>query len=323
MKHALVKSLLIHLAVIILFLLDLPFFSSRPNADEFRQVPIIVNLNDVKISEMTNLPPKAKMGEEDKQAVQKKQKEERYTQEPPREEPQPVPPQIDEKKQEPAPEKAPDVPEEKPLPPKQDFLEAPKPENKPKQPEKKPVVTPPPKKPQPPKQETPPPKKVENKKTPELANPLKSLLASVDEIEKNIGKSPSEATIKDGTAVQNMGIEGGTGGSYFSELSISEVDAIAGRLRACWNLDPGAMGIENMVVEIRAFLNRDGTVKEARILDTSRYSSDPHFRSVADSARRAVYICAPYSILSEKYADKYDMWSTMKLRFNPLDGKVN
>lgn len=94
-----------------------------------------------------------------------------------------------------------------------------------------------------------------------------------------------------------MGIEGGTGGSYFSELSISEIDAIAGRLRACWNLDPGAMGIKDMIIEIRAFLNKDGSVRKVDIINTSRYNSDAHFRSVADSARRAVYICAPYSIL--------------------------
>lgn len=120
-----------------------------------------------------------------------------------------------------------------------------------------------------------------------------------------------------------MGIEGGTGGSYFSELSISEIDAIAGRLRACWNLDPGAMGIEDMIVEIRAQLNQDGTVRQVEIVDSSRYRSDGHFRSVAESAVRAVHICAPYSILADKYAEKYDMWKVMHLRFNPMDNSVH
>lgn len=119
-----------------------------------------------------------------------------------------------------------------------------------------------------------------------------------------------------------MGIEGGTGGSYFSELTISEMDALAGRLRACWNLDPGAMGIEDMIVEIRAQLNQDGTVRKVDILDSSRYGSDNHFRSVADSARRAVYICQPYSILADKYPEKYDMWKTLLLRFNPMDASI-
>ena len=77
-----------------------------------------------------------------------------------------------------------------------------------------------------------------------------------------------------------------------------------------------------MIIEIRAFLNKDGSVRKVDIINTSRYNSDAHFRSVADSARRAVYICAPYSIFADKYADKYDKWNTMLLRFNPLDGQI-
>lgn len=88
------------------------------------------------------------------------------------------------------------------------------------------------------------------------------------------------------------------------------------------NLDPGAMGIEDMIVEIRAQLNQDGTVRKVDILDSFRYGSDNHFRSVADSARRAVYICQPYSILADKYPEKYDMWKTLLLRFNPMDASI-
>ena len=165
------------------------------------------------------------------------------------------------------------------------------------------------------------PKKEEKKDEPQLANPLKSLLASVDALEKETNTSQT-ATIKEGTDVANMGVEGGTAGSYFSELSISEMDALAGQLRACWNLDPGAMGIEDMIVEIKAQLNQDGGVYSVEIMNKPRYRSDSHFRSVADSAVRAVHICAPYKILSEKYASKYEEWKVLRLRFNPIDQSV-
>ncbi|MBE6443333.1 MAG: hypothetical protein E7020_01540 [Alphaproteobacteria bacterium] len=150
---------------------------------------------------------------------------------------------------------------------------------------------------------------------------MKSLLASVDALEKEANVS-SVATIKEGTNVANMGVEGGAVGSYFSELSISEMDALAGQLRACWNLDPGAMGIEDMIIEIKAQLNQDGSVRSVEVQNTTRYNTDNHFRSVADSAKRAVYICAPYKILSEKYAEKYDEWRVLRLRFNPIDQSV-
>ena len=316
MDKALKKSIALHLVVFIICLVDLPlFFWNKPTVG---QVPIIVDLKDVKISEMTNLPPKAKFGDEDKAASQIKRKiEKKYTKDEPKEEvSEPEP-----KKVEPKEEKTPEPPATKPEPPKRDHLVAPQPKKPtPKVEAKKeaPKPKPKPKKAEPKK---PQPKK-EDAKKPELANPLKSLLASVDALEKAEGPKDATATIKEGTDVNNMGIEGGTGGSYFSELSISEIDAIAGRLRACWNLDPGAMGIEDMIVEIRAQLNQDGTVRKVEILDTGRYNSDNHFRSVADSARRAVYICAPYSVLADKYAEKYDLWKVLRLRFNPMDNSV-
>lgn len=315
MKQSLYKSLALHFVVFLLIMVDIPLFWH--NKTTLNQVPIIVDLNNVKISEMTNLPPKAKMGKEDKAASKVKRKiENNYTkEEPKKDDKRPI---AKEPEEEAAPEEA------APTEPKKDYLVAPQPK-KPKAPKKKPTPPVPAAKPKPkpkPKPEVKKEQKQPEKGKPQLANPLKSLLASVDALEKEVGNTNQEATIKEGTEVNNMGIEGGTGGSYFSELSISEIDAIAGRLRACWNLDPGAMGIKDMIIEIRAFLNKDGSVRKVDIINTSRYNSDAHFRSVADSARRAVYICAPYSIFADKYADKYDKWNTMLLRFNPLDGQI-
>lgn len=312
MDKALKKSLILHVAVFLLMIVDLPLFWS--NRVTLEQVPIVVDLKDVKISEMTNLPPKAKFGKEDVAASKVKRKiEEKYTQEEAEKAP------VSDKRQKTEEETV--EAKEKPVEPKQDFLVAPQPK-KPAAPKKKskpqPVIQPQPKKPQPKK----PAPKPEDKKKPQLANPLKSLLASVDALDKETGNTSAEATIKEGTKVNNMGVEGGTGGSYFSELSISEIDAIAGRLRACWNLDPGAMGIKDMVIEIRVFLHKDGSVRDVKILDTSRYNSDRAFKAVADSARRAVYVCAPYSIFANRYLDKYDMWKTMLLRFNPFDASI-
>ena len=283
------------------------------DSSAMRQVPIIVDLNKVKISEMTNLPPKAKIGKEDKAASTVKRKVENYKTPEPKEDA----PKKEEKSQPKKEDAKPKAVVEEPEKPKNDYLvtkEEKKAEPKKRQEKVVPV-----------QQRRPKPKakpKTQAKKTPELANPLKSLLASVDSLEKTLAEENKTAEIKEGSDVKNMGVEGGTGGSYFSELSVSELDAIAGRLRACWNLDPGAKGAQNMIIEIRASLRQDGSVEEVEILDQSRYNSDTFFRSVAESARRAVYICAPYKIFSEKYADKYDMWNTLLLRFNPLDASI-
>lgn len=305
----------LHGALILAMLINIPlFFFSKKT--EMSQVPIIVDLKDVKLSEMTNLPPKAKIGKEDKQASVEKRKEvsSNFTT-----------PELGKKEgdssEAPTPKKE-EVKKEEPKA-KQDFIVAPQP--------KKPQTKP---KPQP-KPEA--PKKAETKKgnnsvpavkqeagKPELANPLKSLLASVDSIEKNLGPTTQQATVKEGTQVNNMGIEGGTGGSYFGELSISEIDAISGRLRACWNLNAGAKGAQNMIVEVRAFLTPEGKVKDVKVLDMGRFNSDPYYRTIAESAVRAVYVCEDaYQVLVTKYSNKYDLWKTMLLKFNPLDGNIN
>ena len=311
MTSGLKKSIALHLLVFLLWVIDIPMFWW--NRTQPSQVPIIVDLKDVKISEMTNLPPKAKFGDEDKAASKVKRKvEKQYTKDESKSE-------LEHKSKDNVKEEPKDtVSETKPEPPKKDFLVAPQPKKpqikvKPKKQEVKPK----PKKQGPKKQ----PEKDIKKEEPKLANPLKSLLASVDALEKEANIS-STATIKEGTKVANMGVEGGTAGSYFSDLSISEMDALAGQLRACWNLDPGAMGIEDMIVEIKAQLNQDGSVRSVEIMNSYRYSSDSHFRSVSDSAKRAVYICAPYKILSEKYAEKYEEWRVLRLRFNPIDQSV-
>lgn len=309
MTSGLKKSIALHLAFLLLWIIEVPMFWW--NKTDAGQVPIIVDLKDVKISEMTNLPPKAKFGKEDKEASQVKRKiEKKYTKE---EASAPVEEKKEIKEEKPKEDKKQEaVAEEKP---KKDFLVAPQP--------KKPQIKKQPKKEEVKKKKEPAkkPKKEEKKEEPKLANPLKSLLASVDALEKETNKSQT-ATIKEGTDVANMGVEGGTAGSYFSELSISEMDALAGQLRACWNLDPGAMGIEDMIIEIKAQLNQDGGVYSVEIMNKGRYATDTHFRSVADSAVRAVHICAPYKILSEKYAEKYDEWRVLRLRFNPIDQSV-
>lgn len=316
-KSSIYKSLALHGIALLLVTIDMSWLLRKNMTLD--QVPIIVDLNDVKISEITNLPTKAEFADQDSPATREKIEEIHAKDETPLQEMKPN--EADETQE------TEDVPEdETPVEPTQDFIVPPQP-SKPKLPEKKPEPkhpTPPPqpKKPTPPKK-TPEPKKPAPKNQPVLDNPLKDLLASVDNMEKKLGEQTANATIKTGTQVNNMGIAGGVGGSYFSDLSISEADAIAGRLRACWNLDPGAMGIEDMVIEIRAHLNKDGSVRDVDILDKGRYNSDRHFHSVADSARRAVYVCQPYNILAEKYPHKYDMWKTMLLRFNPMSHTVN
>jgi len=102
-----------------------------------------------------------------------------------------------------------------------------------------------------------------------------------------------------------------------SKMTISEQDALRSQLEKCWNVPFGAKGVEDVLVEVEITVGPDRTVRAAKILDKSRYSNDTFYRAIADSALRAVRspICSPLNLPS----DKYDLWKTITVRFNPKD----
>ncbi len=324
------QSIALHAAVILLFYFDMPDFWHEDLT--MGEAPIIVDLSQVRIDEFTNLPTKAEFGPEDRKATVEK-KTEQYT---PPAEPEPEP-EIEKNEIKNEPEPTPQPVEEKPTEVKQDFLEAPVPDKKPeKKPEPKPTPKRPPvpaHKPKPKPQPKPEPKKTEpaKNKTQEQSNvknnALKDLLREIDNNQNvDLGEKTQSAMIKEGTQVNNMGIEGGKSeGSYFSDLTISETDAIASLLASNWNLDPGAIGIDGMVVPIRVYLARDGSIQKIEFIEQSRFNSDPSYRSVAESAQRAVYATqqAFKDVFGGKYADTYDAWRTLKLYFDPLNKGVH
>lgn len=333
MNKYLKQSIFLHIAVFLLFMIDMPNFWH--NDLTLGSAPIIVDLSQVRIDEMTNLPAKAEFGPEDRKATVAERKEEvQYTKDTaPEPEPEPAKPEPKA-----APEKQPETaPDEQPTEVKQDYLEAPKPEKKPdRKPDPKPTPKKPPvpdskPKPKPKPQPDNKPKDTKKAKPEEKAalqsSALKSLMQEIDNTKNlDIGETTQSAMIKEGTHVNNMGIEGGSSnGSYLSDLTITETDAIASLLRQNWNLDPGAIGVENMRVEIRVYLNRDGSIKKIEFLDMSRFNSDPSYRSVAESAQRAIIATqqAFKDVFAGKYSGNYDSWSTLRLNFDPLDKGVN
>jgi hypothetical protein len=102
-----------------------------------------------------------------------------------------------------------------------------------------------------------------------------------------------------------------------SQLSASEKDLIIQQIERCWVVPAGAKDADNLVIEVKAVVNPDGTVQQATIVDGGRYGSDPFFRAAADSAKRAVLNpqCSPLSVP----ADKYEAWHNLDLFFNPKD----
>jgi hypothetical protein len=102
-----------------------------------------------------------------------------------------------------------------------------------------------------------------------------------------------------------------------SRVSQSLQDAIGRQIGKCWNVDIGTKGIEELAIEVRAFLAPDGTVQGAEVVDQARYGSDGFYRSAADRALRAVLNprCQPLPLPQ----DAYDEWSVIVFTFRPSD----
>src|SRR5579885_254866 len=90
------------------------------------------------------------------------------------------------------------------------------------------------------------------------------------------------------------------------QLTSSEQDALRSQIQSNWYLDPGKKDAGDIVVEIRVQAAPDGTVIGVpQILDMGRMATDPVYRSVAESARRAIQLSSPLRLP----AGKYQAWS--------------
>lgn len=315
-SYALAMSVSLHIIILVLMLFNFTFGS-----DDYEKSPpviLMVDLTNVKLGEKTNLPPlvkeQKKAKEEPAPAPQKPQKEDKT---PSVRQEAPAPQQEVKPKEAPAPKEAVKVQEKK---------ETPKQEKKPvKQEKPKPKPKPTPKPAPKPAPKTPP-----KKQAPKPAqNSLQSLLASVEKVRKPATPAPASKSTSTGAntagATQNKGIEGGTGGSLMSDLTISEKDLIASKIRQCWNINAGVENVDQIIVELHVAVNKDGSVREARI---TNMKNDPVFRSMAESARRAIYVCdalkeeSPFRILATKHPETYNSWRDMYLRMNPVDGGI-
>lgn len=102
-----------------------------------------------------------------------------------------------------------------------------------------------------------------------------------------------------------------------AKLSQSEMDSLRGQVSRCWNLPAGAESAESLIVKIKVSLTPEGTVDGAPQIVSGGGSSGVE-RAAAESARRAVVRCAPYTLPAEKFAGA-DGWNQVEITFDPRE----
>ena len=79
----------------------------------------------------------------------------------------------------------------------------------------------------------------------------------------------------------------------------------------------GAPTPEKLIVQVRVFLARDGSLAQPPLLEPqtrAAAASNPYMRTAAEAALRAVNVCEPYKLLP---SDRYDAWREIVMTFDP------
>lgn len=279
MFSPLVKSSIFHIVLLVVIMVGLPIF--RPNTEIIPEA-IPIEIATVADKSSTDKAP-ARADIEKPKAEEKK----------PEEKPKPAP--------------APTNTAEAPPKP---ALEKPKPVEKPKPAETKPDDLPDPDKKK--LAEKPKPQEKKPEKKPEVQQEQKDAFNSVL---KNLMQTEPVAGEKKMDAPQT-GETPSPMASLSDRLAVNEITArLSRQLSQCWNVLAGAKYAENQVVTVRITVNQDRTVRDAKVLDQMRYSTDSYFRAAADNAVRAIH--HPYCTPLDLPTDKYDLWKVIDFNFDP------
>ena len=99
-----------------------------------------------------------------------------------------------------------------------------------------------------------------------------------------------------------------------AKLSQSEIDALRQRITQCWTIPAGAADAADLKVVFRVVFRRDGTIERGP--DPVEGSASPFGPAFADSGRRAILQCQPYTMLRPEH---YDSWKDIEIGFKPSD----
>ncbi len=280
MRKPLIFSSLFHAVILAVVLISFNLWPPEPIVSS---EPVIMVTPDMLIAENAIPKPAEEPKPEPPKPEEKPPAEKAPEPEP--EQSSPTPPRVEEAEEAPPPEPAP-TPEPKPEPPK--------PKNVTKD---LPNVTP--------RDKPKPPKKFD------VAAIEKLLLNKTDNTAPQTkDKPPKKQTDPDPSRAQDTS----RNPMEQARATANIQSLIATQIARCWTAPVGATGAETLVVRIRIYLRRDGSLEdEPIIVDRGRMMSDNLYRVAAEAAKRAVQRCAPLRLPS----DYYDLWRDVQLNFDP------
>ncbi len=280
MNRSIIISSLLHILLIIITAMSLPFLAKKP-----LDIPPIVSVELIQIAEKTNIPfaPKAK------KIIEKvKEKEKKLVSE------QAPPKKVEKSKTKTVLSLEQNnqnienqTPEAIPLPEK-NVKKIERKEEKKQNPEKLDNEV----------------KQVSEFEKKELFDPnnIAALIDKSKEETAEVLKTNNDITQDQERNVENVG------------LTLSEEDALKAQIFGCWSIPLGLPYNENLLVRIKLNLKPDGSVSKTEILDHARMNKPGQgfYKVLAESALRAVKLCQPLRVPTTGY----ERWKELQLNFD-------
>lgn len=292
MRAALILSGVLHIAIVLIALVGLPYLPKR-EVIQLAEVPVdVVEVGPMTIARLNDQPTERPRPQPPKPT-------------PPRETP-PPPPKAQERPEPPPPVREPEPP--KPEPPKP---EPPKPEPPKEEPKPEPPKPEPPK-PEPPKPE---PKKEPPKPEPKKEEPKRSLSDVLKNLERQ-KPPPSQETPEPRKEVAEA--PPAALGPSGDRLTVSEKDALRGQLSRCWAVPAGGRDVHKMRVILRVTFDGQLRVTGApTVVQLFGSLNDPAYRNFVESANRATQKPQCATLLIPP--DKYPTGGYVDIDFSPED----
>ena len=279
MNRSIIASSVLHLALIFITALSLPFLAKKP-----LDIPPIVSVELIQIAEKTNIPfaPKARKIIEKEKEKEKKLVSEQAPPKKVKKTKTKTVVSLDQKKQ----KIENQIAEAIPLPEKTVKKIDTKKENKQN------------------------PEKVDDE-VKQVSEFEKKDLFDLNNIASLIDKSKidSAEVVKKNDDIsqdQDRNIEKG--------LTLSEEDALKAQIFGCWSIPLGLPYNEDLLVRIKLMLEPDGSVRKTEILDHARMNKPGQgfYKVLAESALRAVKLCQPLRVPTTGY----ERWKELQLNFD-------
>jgi len=133
-----------------------------------------------------------------------------------------------------------------------------------------------------------------------------------NQVAQLLDKREPQRQIATAQSVNDSATLGAAIGAQNAQLSQSEIDALRARISNCWSPPPGIDANSKLYVVLRVLFKTDGSMSQAPVLVEG--SASPLGPALAESAKRALLLCQPFTMLKPEH---YDQWKAIELKFDP------